>query len=116
MIRLTLLAAAALGLAPAAAAGQGARSGGDGVYADSILFGQSAALSGPAAELGRNMNLGIRAATPPNVGELRARGFRVLVYTVNDAAVAERLFSWGATGIFTDFPDRMIGAVVAAGE
>ena len=62
MTRLALLAAAALGLVPAGAAGQGMRGGGDGVYPDSILFGQSAALSGPAAELGRNMNLGIRAA------------------------------------------------------
>ena len=34
----------------------------EGVYADSIVFGQSAALAGPAEELGRNMNLGIRAA------------------------------------------------------
>lgn len=34
----------------------------EGVYADSIVFGQSAALDGPAGELGRNMNIGIRAA------------------------------------------------------
>ena len=33
-----------------------------GVLADRILFGQSAAFSGPAQELGRNMRLGIRAA------------------------------------------------------
>jgi len=33
-----------------------------GLYADRILFGQSAAFSGPAQELGRNMQLGIRAA------------------------------------------------------
>lgn len=33
-----------------------------GVFADSILFGQSAAFTGPAAQLGRNMRLGIRAA------------------------------------------------------
>ena len=37
-------------------------SGGNGVFADSIVFGQSAAVSGPAAELGENMNLGVRAA------------------------------------------------------
>ena len=37
-------------------------SGGSGVFADSIVFGQSAAVSGPAAELGENMNLGVRAA------------------------------------------------------
>ena len=33
-----------------------------GVYADSIVFGQSAALTGDAMALGTNMNLGIRAA------------------------------------------------------
>ena len=33
-----------------------------GVTAERILFGQSAAFSGPARELGRNMNLGIEAA------------------------------------------------------
>ena len=37
-------------------------SGGNGVFADSIVCGQSAAVSGPAAELGENMNLGVRAA------------------------------------------------------
>ena len=56
-----------LGLAAAAAAVLGvgtgsAQEGGDGVFPDSIVFGQSAALEGPAGELGRNMNLGIRAA------------------------------------------------------
>lgn len=33
-----------------------------GVAADSVLFGQSAAFTGPAQELGRNMRLGIQAA------------------------------------------------------
>ncbi|WP_420448940.1 ABC transporter substrate-binding protein [Candidatus Palauibacter sp.] len=46
---------------PSASAQQGG-SATEGVYADSIVFGQSAALDGPAGELGRNMNLGIRAA------------------------------------------------------
>ena len=35
---------------------------GPGVSAERILFGQSAAFSGPAQELGRNMRLGIEAA------------------------------------------------------
>ena len=35
---------------------------GPGVSAERILFGQSAAFSGPAQELGKNMNLGILAA------------------------------------------------------
>ncbi len=46
---------------PSVSAQQGG-SATEGVYADSIVFGQSAALDGPAGELGRNMNLGIRAA------------------------------------------------------
>ncbi len=46
---------------PSASAQQGGAAT-EGVYADSIVFGQSAALDGPAGELGRNMNLGIRAA------------------------------------------------------
>lgn len=33
-----------------------------GIYDDRILFGQSAAFSGPASELGKNMRLGIQAA------------------------------------------------------
>ena len=35
-----------------------------GVAADRVLFGQSAAFTGPAQELGRNMRLGIQAAFP----------------------------------------------------
>ncbi len=63
-----------------------------------------------------SVNLSVRAATRQRIAEARARGFRVLVYTVNDPAIAERLFSWGASGIFTDFPDRMIGRVAPARE
>lgn len=59
------LAAAAGAILPASgvagAAGE-SQEGGEGVFPDSIVFGQSAALEGPAGELGRNMNLGIRAA------------------------------------------------------
>lgn len=36
---------------------------------------------------------------------LSAAGMRWACYTVNDRRVAERLFSMGATGIFTDRPD-----------
>ncbi len=39
-----------------------ARTGTPGVYEDRILFGQSAAFSGPARELGKNMRIGIEAA------------------------------------------------------
>ena len=70
-----------------------------------------------AAELEAwSVNLSVRAATRRQIDQVRARGFRVLVYTVNDPALAERLFSWGVTGIFTDFPDRMIGRVAPPRE
>ena len=63
--RFPLVAAAGLLLAsvPArAASAQAAESSGNGVFADSIVFGQSAVLSGTNRELGENMNLGVRAA------------------------------------------------------
>lgn len=55
-----VVAAGAMSVPPMFA--QEGGSAAEGVYADSIVFGQSAALDGPAEELGRNMNLGIRAA------------------------------------------------------
>ena len=64
-----------------------------------------------ATELGAwSVNLSARAATRQRIHQLRERGFKVLVYTVNESSAAERLFAWGATGIFTDFPDRMVRA------
>ena len=59
----SILAAAGVWLLPAAAAEEG-------VAADRILFGQSAALTGPAAELGLEMQRGILAA----FGEANAAG------------------------------------------
>ena len=62
-----------------------------------------------AKELGAwSVNLGVRAAIPTNIRHLNARGFRVLVFTVNTPKLARRLFSWGVDGIITDRPDRMV--------
>ncbi|HEC90963.1 MAG TPA: glycerophosphoryl diester phosphodiesterase [Alphaproteobacteria bacterium] len=36
-------------------------------------------------------------------------GFDLRCYTVNEAAEAEKLFAWGVAGVFSDFPDRIIG-------
>ena len=41
------------------------------------------------------------------VERLHAAGLLALAYTVNDAAVAERLFSWGVDALFTDAVDRL---------
>ena len=47
----------------------------------------------------------MRSAT---VRELAMQGVPVLLYTVNDAARAERLLQAGARGIITDAPDRIL--------
>ena len=41
------------------------------------------------------------------VDRLRAAGLLAMAYTVNDAAVAERLFSWGVDALFTDAVDTL---------
>ena len=104
-LRVAVLAAAIL-----PPGGGAAQEGGDGVFPDSIVFGQSAALEGPAGELGRNMNLGIRAAFEEANREGGVHG-RVLRLIVRDdgyepeAAVANTQ-EFIAHGVF-----GLIGAV-----
>jgi glycerophosphoryl diester phosphodiesterase len=43
-----------------------------------------------------------RKFDPARVAELHDRGYRVLLYTVNDVGAAERFFAAGVDGIFTD--------------
>ncbi len=42
------------------------------------------------------------------VQKVRAAGFDVLAWTVNETWDMEKLVSWGVTGIITDFPDRAL--------
>jgi glycerophosphoryl diester phosphodiesterase len=55
-----------------------------------------------------SINLSERLATAERLRAIAANGYRVLVYTVNEPTVGERLKAGGADGIFTDFPDRML--------
>ena len=55
-----------------------------------------------------SVNLSERLATAERLRAITDNGYRVLVYTVNEPTVGERLKAHGATGIFTDFPDRML--------
>lgn len=61
--------------------GQEAGSVGNGVFPDSIVFGQSAAISGDARELGENMRLGVLAAFKEanDEGGIHGRELRLLV-------------------------------------
>ena len=51
------------------------------------------------------------AANTPALADVlpavRAAGYNVNVWTVNDSALARQLVTWGATGIITDIPDVM---------
>ncbi|MDA1075355.1 MAG: glycerophosphodiester phosphodiesterase family protein [Proteobacteria bacterium] len=51
-------------------------------------------------------NLSAKAATDERLQEIQVAGFKSLVYTVNDVQVGGRLFEAGASGLFTDYPDR----------
>jgi glycerophosphoryl diester phosphodiesterase len=57
------------------------------------------------------VNIWDQAATPEWVAEIKAEGYGLLVYTVNDAARARQLIDWGVDGIFTDAPARILAAV-----
>jgi glycerophosphoryl diester phosphodiesterase len=46
--------------------------------------------------------------TPGRTGEMRAAGYPVLAYTVNDAARAAELFRWGVSAVFSDCPERLV--------
>ncbi|MEM7219178.1 MAG: glycerophosphodiester phosphodiesterase family protein [Pseudomonadota bacterium] len=54
------------------------------------------------------INLADRLATAQRIGEIRAEGFGVLVYTINSPERAAELRSLGATGVFTDRPDIVL--------
>ena len=62
-----------------------------------------------AHELGAwSVNLSQRAASRHLLREAGERGLKTLIYTVNDRSTADRLIGWGASGIITDFPDRLV--------
>ncbi len=57
------------------------------------------------------VHLNWRAVTATVVAALSARSLPVLVYTVNDAGTARRLFGMGVGGVFTDDPDAVMPVV-----
>ncbi len=59
------------------------------------------------------INLSQRAATAERLGKAREQGLRAFVYTVNEVEDAGALIGAGATGIFTDYPDRVTARLLA---
>ena len=97
------------GLALSAPAG--ARAGESGVGDRRVLFGQSAAFSGPAGDLGSNMRLGIEAAFAEANAAGGVHGRRAALTSLDDgyepeAAIANTRELIGKAGVFA-----LIGAV-----
>jgi glycerophosphoryl diester phosphodiesterase len=59
------------------------------------------------------VNLSHRIVTPERLAAAAHRGLRTFVYTVNDLEEARALIGFGATGVFTDYPDRITPAALA---
>jgi glycerophosphoryl diester phosphodiesterase len=49
-----------------------------------------------------------RRLWPRRVAAIRAAGYALTAYTVNDPARARLLFAWGVTSVFTDAPDIIL--------
>ena len=82
-----------------------------GISAQRILFGQSAAFSGPAQELGRNMRLGIEAAFHEANGRGGVHGRRLELLSRDDAYEPEAAIANTARLIEEDQVFALIGEV-----
>ena len=82
-----------------------------GVTDERILFGQSAAFSGPARELGRNMNLGIEAAFQEANRRGGVHGRQLALVTLDDAYEPEAAIANTRKLIEDEGVFALIGAV-----
>ena len=106
MNRYPLVWGAVLLLASAAAADTGA-----GVSESTVLFGQSAAFSGPAEELGKNMRLGIQAAFAEQNERGGVHGRTLELTTLDDAYEPEAAIANTRRLIHDEGVFAIIGAV-----
>lgn len=59
------------------------------------------------------LNPNLKYLDEQTVQAVRAAGFGVLVWTVNEQADMEKLIRWGVTGLITDYPDRGLSAAAS---
>ncbi len=64
-----------------------------------------------AAELGRAAIHPNRALTREEVAAVKAAGYPMLVWTVNEPARARELVAWGVDSIITDSPAAILAAL-----
>lgn len=61
-------------------------------------------------DLARNINckminISKKIASRKIVNKIKKNGFEVNVYTVNNCRVANKMFAWGVSAVFSDYPD-----------
>ena len=88
-----------------------ARADTGGVFEDSVLFGQSAAFSGPAQELGKNMRLGIEAAFAEANSDGGVGGRRIDLVSLDDSYEPEAAVTNTQQLIDSDGVFALIGEV-----
>lgn len=54
-----------------------------------------------------SIHLSCRIITPARIQAIKQQGFKILVYTVNQRKLAQKLFACGVDAIFSDYPDIM---------
>jgi glycerophosphoryl diester phosphodiesterase len=65
-----------------------------------------------AARLGcRSIHCAHRRLKANQARAVKEAGFTLAAYTVNDPSTAATLFGWGVDAVFSDAPDRLIGAI-----
>ena len=82
-----------------------------GVTADTIVFGQAAALEGPASALGRGMRFGIQAAFDEINKKGGAHGRKLKLISVDDSYEPDRSIAQTKKLIEEDKVFALIGAV-----
>ena len=59
------------------------------------------------------LNMRWRAWTPERIAAVHRHGLRAFAWDANDDPAFERLIGLGVDGIYSDYPDRLVAAVVA---
>lgn len=77
-----------------------------------LLEGDPADWREQAGRIGAaSINCWERKLTESWAREIKAAGYALLVYTVNDVDLARRLFRWGVDAVFTDAPARLLAGL-----
>jgi glycerophosphoryl diester phosphodiesterase len=57
-----------------------------------------------------SVHLPVAKMTPRGAARVKAAGFQLASFTVNDPEKARELWSWGVDSLFTDRPDLLLAA------